>query len=425
MDDLALCLFMLQSANGIEEDNLTAPSTSWNNLNGDGDGEIYADEEYLVAPPAWYHHSYNRLTAENYESLALFCLDMGLRELGVAFAVRAHQESKRRESPDLCSSDWSESPTSSHILTNGDTPFSSISSSPNSDFSYPQSPKQLPNLSLPLLRHLNLPVSLRPDEDVAILEDNDMVFSVRTSHNYLPQQSKDSNQISNPKLYDSVTTVRRRLRGSILKPPSFFSHSPDDGDSSNRSPLLSSCGFDDFSRCESPNSIGPGSHPSPKKRVRFSLSASHPPPHLEAQFGGRSNSQRLQDMARRRSCRYHLRRGINEQELDGDADEDSVGAFDRLVGIFWPDEGRFRWCFWEGGGETLHDFNFRRFARCIGDVAAFLGCLIALLLFCLLFLSLVICIPLTWFSVDGNAGITAGTCIRLLNAFGLHALLAR
>lgn len=172
------------------------------------------------------------------------------------------------------------------------------------------------------------------------------------------------------------------------------------------------------------DSIGSGSHLSPKKRVRFSLSASHPPPDLEAKFGGRSNSQRLQDMARRRSCQYH-RRGINEQELDGDDDEDSVGAFDRLVGIFWPDGGRFRWYFWGGGGETLHDFNFRRFARCIGDVAAFLGCLIALLLFCLLFLSLVVCIPLTWFAVDGNAGITAGTCIRLLNAFGLHALLAR
>nr|CDS31517.1 hypothetical transcript [Hymenolepis microstoma] len=408
-------------SNEIAEDGLIVFPTSWSDLNGDGDGGIYADGEYLVAPPAWYHHSYNCLTAENYESIALFCLDMGLRELGVAFAVRAHQESKRRESPDIYSIDCSEALTPSHILSNGDTPTPSTSSSSNSDSSCSQSPKQLPNLSLPLLQHLNLPVNLLPDED----EDTDMIFSVRTSQNHHPQQSKVSKQISDPKSYEIATTVRRRIRGSILKSPSpFFLQNTDDPDSLAQSLLLSNCASGESSRCESPSSVEPGNPLSPKKRVRFSLSSSHPPPHLEAQFGGRSNSQRLQDMARRRSFRYH-RRCINDQELDGDDDEDSVGAFDRLVGIFWPDGGRFRWCFWGGEGEMLHDFSFHRFGRCVGDVTAFLGCLVALLLFCLLFLALVVCIPLTWFAVDGNAGVTTGTCIRLLNAFGLHALLAK
>ncbi|VDO12187.1 unnamed protein product [Rodentolepis nana] len=344
-----------------------------------------------------------------------------LRELGLAFAVRAHQESKRRESPDLCRIEGSEALAPSHILSNGDTPVPSTSYSPNLDSSCSQSPKQLPNLSLPLLRHLNLPVNLLPDED----EDTGMTFSVRTSQNHHSQESKVFKQISNLKSCEITTTVRRRIRGSILKPPSpFFPQATEDLDSSNQSPLLSNCISGESSRCESPSSVEPGSPLSPRKRVRFSLSSSHPPPHLEAQFGGRSNSQRLQDMARRRSNRYQ-RRCNNDQELDGDDDEDNVGAFDRLVAIFWSDGGRFRWCFWRDGGEMLQNFSLHRFGRCVGDVAAFLGCLIALLLFCLLFLALVVCIPLTWFAVDGNAGVTTGTCIRLLNTFGLHALLAR
>lgn len=138
-------------------------------------------------------------------------------------------------------------------------------------------------------------------------------------------------------------------------------------------------------------------------------------------------------MARRRSFYYQLRRGTLDLD-DDDLDEDSVGAFDRLVGLFWPEGGRFRWCFWNtgSGGNTNADagrqeaVNLRGVGRCIGEVATFLGCLVALLVFSLLFLALVVCIPLTWIVVDGNAeGVTAGTCVRLLNAFGLQALLKR
>lgn len=134
-------------------------------------------------------------------------------------------------------------------------------------------------------------------------------------------------------------------------------------------------------------------------------------------------------MARRRNCQYYFRRVLNDRDNDAD-DEDSVGMFDRLVGVFWPNGSsghgrRFRWCIWGEQRDDEDDINFHRVGRFIGDVIAFVACLMALLAFCLLFLALVVCIPLTWFTVDGNAGVTAGTCVRLLNAFGLQALLAR
>lgn len=72
----------------------------------------------------------------------------------MAFAVRAHQESKRRESPDLVSSDCEIFVASA--LTNGHTSPSLITPDSN--------PGQLPSLSLPLLRSLHLPVTLQPDE---------------------------------------------------------------------------------------------------------------------------------------------------------------------------------------------------------------------------------------------------------------------
>ncbi|KAM7539265.1 hypothetical protein Aperf_G00000052688 [Anoplocephala perfoliata] len=417
-----------KSYNDNNSDESSNASFAWNDLSGDGDGEVFVNGEYLIAPPAWYHHSCNRLTPENYESLALFCLDMGLRELGVAFAVRAHQESKRRESPDLVSSDCENFSSPGH-LTNGHAfPDSDIHSSP---------PGQLPSLSLPLLRSLHLPVTLQPDEKDMISEDPDVVFSVRTSspsqnHHLFksqPQQeSPPSTQISTDSMpFESVSVVRRRARGSILKSPSnFFYNSIDDSDRFSHLPNGRS---EDpgvnrlLGACESP-----GSPRSEKKRVRFSLSASHPPPHLEAQFGGRSNSQRLQDMARRRNCQYHLRRVLTDRDYADD--DDSLGAFDRLVGFFWPNGGsghgrRFRWSFWGEQRDDAEDINFHRVGRLISDVIAFVACLIALVAFSLLFLALVVCIPLTWFTVDGNAGVTAGTCVRLLNAFGLQALLNR
>lgn len=162
-----------------------------------------------------------------------------------------------------------------------------------------------------------------------------------------------------------------------------------------------------------------------EKRVRFSLSASHPPPDIEAEFGGRSNSQRLQDMARRRGYLYPTDDVVSAGGENDDSDDSGSGAFDRLVGVFWPDGGesssqrRLRW----RGRRRYHHHHL---GRCLLDVSAFLTCLLALLIFSLLFLSLVVCIPLAWFTTStGDGSVLTGTCIRLLNAFGLHALLAR
>ncbi|VDK38664.1 unnamed protein product [Taenia asiatica] len=345
-------------------------------VNGDSEVDGGGDGEYFIAPPAWYHHSCNHLTPENYESLALFCLEMGLRELGVAFAVRAHQESKRRESPDLCVND-------------GDA--NSTVATPSSSY------LRIPSLSLPLLRHLDLPLPLRPDEEGLLTDDLEVVFpSVAISQPPQKHQPEES-------------AVRRRVRGSILKSPSCSNdcdrlvHSDATGDDCSV--------YYDSPRVE--------------KRVRFSLSASHPPPDIEAEFGGRSNSQRLQDMARRRGYLYPTDDVVSAGDGNDDSDDSGSGAFDRLVGVFWPDGGgsssqrRLRW----RGRRRYHHHHL---GRCLLDASAFLTCLLALLVFSLLFLSLVVCIPLAWFTTStGDGSVLTGTCIRLLNAFGLHALLAR
>ena len=158
------------------------------------------------------------------------------------------------------------------------------------------------------------------------------------------------------------------------------------------------------------------------KHVRFSLSASHPPPDVEAEFGGRSNSQRLQDMARRRG--YLLNReGGSADSLspEGAGSGGGGGAFDRLVAIFWPPE-------------PLPPRPPRRGRRHLGrlllDAVTFVICLFALLVFSLIFLSLVLCVPLTLFTAtdpvsSASAGsLLVGTCVRVLNIFGLQVLLA-
>ncbi|KAL5105106.1 hypothetical protein TcWFU_001795 [Taenia crassiceps] len=373
---------LLESFNGTSKsffelaNNDDAATLCNGDINGDSEVDGGGDGEYFIAPPAWYHHSCNHLTPENYESLSLFCLEMGLRELGVAFAVRAHQESKRRESPDL-------------YVNDGDA----YSAAATLSSSY----LRIPSLSLPLLRHLDLPLPLRPDEEGLLTDDLEVVFPP-VAMNQPPHKHQSEESV-----------VRRRARGSILKSPS--------------------CG-NDFDRFVYSDATGDdGSvplvyHDSPRveKRVRFSLSASHPPPDIEAEFGGRSNSQRLQDMARRRGYLYPTDDVVSAGDDNDDSDDSGSGAFDRLVGVFWPDGGgsstqrRLRW----RGRQSYH----HHLGRCLLDVSAFLTCLLALLIFSLLFLSLVVCIPLAWFTTStGDGSVLTGICIRLLNTFGLHALL--
>ncbi|VDM31425.1 unnamed protein product [Hydatigera taeniaeformis] len=415
---------LLESFNGTSKsffelannENVTALCNG--DINGDSEVDGGGDGEYFIAPPAWYHHSCNHFTPENYESLALFCLEMGLRELGVAFAVRAHQESKRRESPDFCVND-------------GD----GTSTTTTSSF------LRIPSLSLPLLRHLDLPLPLRQDEEGwlgcffvidrkslppalfpfhALNPFHQMCIEAKTVLPFfhsigLPTDDLEaifpSVSSSQPpqKPQPEESAVRRRARGSILKSPS----------------CSNDC--DRLVHSDATGDDGGVCHDSPRveKRVRFSLSASHPPPDIEAEFGGRSNSQRLQDMARRRGYLYPTDDVISTGNDNDDSDDSGGGAFDRLVGVFWPDGSRngghrrLRW----RGRRRYHHHNF---GRCLLDVSAFLTCLFALLIFSLLFLSLVVCIPLAWFTTStGDGTVLTGTCIRLLNAFGLHALLAR
>ncbi|VDD77282.1 unnamed protein product [Mesocestoides corti] len=403
--------------------------------------EVTSCQDEYLASPAWYH-PYDCLTPENYETLALFCLEMGhgfsvqhrevappltlfpsecihrqpskhfriteatsqgdtpalfascpsptepitcffpflsnyslslsRRELGLAFAVKAHQESRSRESPDL--------------IENCTTTTSS-SSSP--------SPSQLPCLSLRLLR--NLDPSLLPDfpsED----DDSDPTGDSSLSSNDIgapfdvsfmgcnnddeeegeeaaasaPDWENGHTPLHEPSPSTTPTCespcpgVRMRVYGSILKTPT----SPD-------CERL-------YSEKVSPN--GAINSTRVEKHVRFSLSASHPPPDLEAEYGGRSNSRRIQDMARRRgNYADHSYDSLN-----------AAGAMDRFVGVFWPNLRR------------------RSLAKRLLDLATFMVFLSVILAFSLLFLSLVICIPLAWLtSADSAAGACTVTDMAL------------
>ena len=119
----------------------------------------------------------------------------------MAFAVRAHQESRRRESPDLCDLD-------------------------NSSTSLPSSHLRLPSLSLALLRHLNFPLTLLSEDEgdswfyllfgLIIFESADI--SVRNACNEGdPEQQTPIVFVRLIVTYIKITTLRRNTgRSGVL-----------------------------------------------------------------------------------------------------------------------------------------------------------------------------------------------------------------
>ena len=123
-------------------------------------------------------------------------------------------------------------------------------------------------------------------------------------------------------------------------------------------------------------------------------------------------------MARRRG--YLLSHdGADENSFSGSGNT-GCGAFDRLVGIFWPHE--------KSRSHRLHGRASRRLGRLLLDTVTFLICLLALLILSVIFLSLVVCVPLTLITVttpvSSSGSVLTGVCVRVLNIFGLQVLLA-
>ncbi|VDM02811.1 unnamed protein product [Schistocephalus solidus] len=142
-----------------------------------------------------------------------------------------------------------------------------------------------------------------------------------------------------------------------------------------------------------------GGLPKSCKRVRFSLSSLHPPPHVEAEYGGRSNRRRLLDFARRQGfC------------LDPDAYESGGGTIDRFVTLFWP----------------LQQCSTYKVACDVLSICLFI---LLILAFTVLFFSLIICIPLVWLTTapstpTSTASLGADTCFRLLDILNLRNLIS-
>nr|VZI06700.1 unnamed protein product [Spirometra erinaceieuropaei] len=245
------------------------------------------DDENRGSPTPWDDHL-RRFTSTDLENLALFCLDWGLSELGVDFAVQAHVLSRLRDSPEPESDSVFEDPLpsiscylSKRLGIRQDNDFSIPAEDDNSSLDEQEDS----GTSLSLL--LNSPRRPRVSTEPPVSATEDQEFTERPS--------------TPPASFEPCHT-RRRTPFSILKSSSVGN-------------------MDAFA--ERPQSSG--DLPKSGKHVRFSLSSLHPPPDVEDENGGRSNRRRLMDFARRQGwC------------LDPDAYESGGGTIDRFVTLFWP-----------------------------------------------------------------------------------------
>lgn len=326
-------------------------------LSGDSD-----DSENGGPPTPWCDH-YQRFTNTDLENLALFCLDCGFSELGVDFAVQAHILSRLRDSPepdyDSVCEDAVPSISCSLIKKLG-IQLDVDLSAPVEDGNSIAEEQEDSRTSLSFILNSPRPSSIQTDPSDAAAEN--LVFIERPS--------------TPPPSYEPCHT-RRRTPFSILKSSSVGN-------------------MEAFA--ERPQS-GAGGLPKSCKRVRFSLSSLHPPPHVEAEYGGRSNRRRLLDFARRQGfC------------LDPDAYESGGGTIDRFVTLFWP----------------LQQCSTYKVACDVLSICLFI---LLILAFTVLFFSLIICIPLVWLTTapstpTSTASLGADTCFSLLDILNLRNLIS-